>query len=220
MAAQTMVLIGAGSVVLIVISVVATVFLVNRTPSKPAAATTAAAKTPAALSPKIESTKEEAPITPIVIAAPIITPVRPSDPAAITPTPVVAAPSEIKPTIPKVTAPATATALRPTPSSAIEPDAKSSTVLTVSPAVPVASPVVPAAPATAADHTESIHAFLDAIRLKGVRATGADSRVLLNEHVYRLNDVVDRSLGLRLTKVESGKLTFTDANGVVYEKLY
>jgi hypothetical protein len=36
--------------------------------------------------------------------------------------------------------------------------------------------------------------------------------------VYRLNDVVDYTLGLRLTKVTADGLTFTDANGTTYVK--
>ena len=35
---------------------------------------------------------------------------------------------------------------------------------------------------------------------------------------YRVNDIVDRNLGVRLAKVESNALTFTDSNGVVYVK--
>jgi hypothetical protein len=40
----------------------------------------------------------------------------------------------------------------------------------------------------------------------------------MNDRVYRVNDLVDRNLGVRLTKVESGRLTFTDASGAVYSK--
>ena len=47
---------------------------------------------------------------------------------------------------------------------------------------------------------------------------GADSRVLINERVYRINDIVERTLGIRLIKVEPGILTFSDANGVTYAK--
>jgi hypothetical protein len=40
----------------------------------------------------------------------------------------------------------------------------------------------------------------------------------MNDRVYRLNDFVDRALGVRLTKVTRESLTFTDANGVTYVK--
>ena len=42
----------------------------------------------------------------------------------------------------------------------------------------------------------------------------------MNDRVYRVNDIVDRSLSLRLTKVEPGILTFTDANGMTYVKYF
>ena len=42
----------------------------------------------------------------------------------------------------------------------------------------------------------------------------------MNDRVYRVNDVVDRTLGVRLTKVSTDSLTFTDANGVTYVKYF
>ena len=65
---------------------------------------------------------------------------------------------------------------------------------------------------------ERVHAYLDAVRVTGVRASGPSSRVLLNEKVYRINDTVERSLSLKLTAVETDFLTFTDANGVEYQR--
>ncbi|HEX2851923.1 MAG TPA: hypothetical protein VHO24_01705 [Opitutaceae bacterium] len=223
MAAQTMVLIVAGSIVLVVLSVVATVFLINRPSAapKPAASTIASTKTSSTPEPRIEPTpikvepvKVEAPVTPIVIAA-SIAPVpekRSPEPIATPPSAMIAAaPVETKPAVAKSTPPASTP--RPVASAPSQPEAKVA-------AAPAAATPVPAEEPKLANHAESIHAFLDAIRLKGVRATGADSRVLMNEHVYRLNDLVDRSLGLRLTKVEAGKLTFTDAHGATYEKTF
>ncbi len=58
------------------------------------------------------------------------------------------------------------------------------------------------------------------MRILGVRSPGPDARVLIGERVYRLNDVVDRSLGLRLVKAEPGTLTFADAAGTLYKKNY
>ena len=42
----------------------------------------------------------------------------------------------------------------------------------------------------------------------------------MNERVYRVNDIVDRALGVRLTKVAVDSLTFSDANGVSYIKYF
>jgi hypothetical protein len=217
MAAQTMVLVGAGAVLLIVISVVATVFLVNRTPSKPVAPTTVmATKTPAlAPAPKIEPivTTPEAPtVAPFVITAAIPPAAEKRAeplPVALASGPAATTPAETRPPLAKAAPANTA------------PVASTHHASEIKPAASVAAPVPePTTTAGSANHGERVHAFLDAIRLKGVKASGADSRVLMNEHVYRLNDLVDRGLGLRLTKVEVGKLTFTDAAGVVYEKTY
>ena len=65
---------------------------------------------------------------------------------------------------------------------------------------------------------ERVSAFVDAVRVAGIRSSGNDSRVLMNDRVYRVNDVVDRALGVRLIKVASDSLTFADANGVTYVK--
>jgi len=46
----------------------------------------------------------------------------------------------------------------------------------------------------------------------------ADGRVLMNDRVYRVNDVVDRTLGIKLITVAVDTLTFADPNGVVYVK--
>jgi hypothetical protein len=40
----------------------------------------------------------------------------------------------------------------------------------------------------------------------------------MNDRVYRIGDVVDRDLGLRLVKVETRRLTFEDARGLSYPK--
>jgi hypothetical protein len=41
---------------------------------------------------------------------------------------------------------------------------------------------------------------------------------MINERVFRVNDIVDRGLSVRLTKVEANQLTFTDVNGFAYVK--
>ena len=83
------------------------------------------------------------------------------------------------------------------------------------PATPVAESSRPAAPGTG---DIRILTYVDAVRVAGIRSSGTDSKVLMNDRVYRLNDVVDYTLGLRLTKVTADGLTFTDANGTTYVK--
>lgn len=85
--------------------------------------------------------------------------------------------------------------------------------------VPIEPTPVPPKPASPPD--ERVHRYLDELHVTAVRVQpGNESRVMINERVYRVNDIVDRPLALRLTKVETDHLTFTDANGVDYVKYF
>lgn len=42
----------------------------------------------------------------------------------------------------------------------------------------------------------------------------------MNGQVFRVNELVDRKLGVRLLKVSVDSLTFADANGVTYVKYF
>ena len=44
----------------------------------------------------------------------------------------------------------------------------------------------------------------------------ADSKVMINDKVYRINDVVDRALGLKLSGIQADRLTFTDERGTAW----
>jgi Predicted membrane protein len=176
-------LIGAGAVALVVLSVVITVVFLNRTPepASPAPIAAASIPTPAA--------QIEAP--PPVIVAPAL--------------PQTASPTETEP--PAIT-------LEPEPSPEI------TTPLAVAPETPEPVPTTPSVAEPAAPSTAQVQALVDALRVTGIRSSGADSRVLMNERVYRVNDVVDRASGLKLVRVETDRLVFLDASGVTYEKVF
>jgi hypothetical protein len=103
-------------------------------------------------------------------------------------------------------------------------------VLTPAAAVPVAAAPAAADASSAsgqpvtvkrtktADADPRIIAFVDAIRVTGIRSSGSESKVLMNDKVFRVNDIVERLLNVRLTAVETDSLTFVDDNGVVYTK--
>jgi len=63
-----------------------------------------------------------------------------------------------------------------------------------------------------------ILAYLDALQIAGIRVSDTGSKVLMNDRVFRENEIVDHLLGLRLKKVESDNLTFVDERGVIYTK--
>jgi hypothetical protein len=95
-----------------------------------------------------------------------------------------------------------------------------------SPIIAAPEPIVAAAPIEIPPITPvrepelHIQLFVDAIRVMGVRSSGGESKVLMNDRVYRVNDIVDRKLVLKLVKVEPELLTFTDPNGMVYTKSF
>lgn len=58
---------------------------------------------------------------------------------------------------------------------------------------------------------------IESYRVAGIRASGSDPRVLMNDRVFRVNDMIDHVLGIRLTGVESDQLIFTDVEtGATY----
>jgi ribosome-associated protein YbcJ (S4-like RNA binding protein) len=188
--ANSLLLIGSGAVVLVVLSVVLTVVLSNRSaPSGlPASAATVAAvrPSPAVAPATAANTAVDSPPPPLT--PPVLTPPVVQAPAPVAPTPVAAAPIGSTPALP---------AAEPAPA-------------TVAPA-PAAGPGKP---------DERIARLVEALKVTGIRSSGAESRVLMNDRVYRVNDTVERTLGVKLTKVEADQLTFADDNGLVYVKSF
>ena len=82
------------------------------------------------------------------------------------------------------------------------------------------APVINVAPLVAATPDEQVQALIDKMRVTGVRTSASGSKVLMNDHIVRLNDLVDRDSGLRLVKIEDGTLTFKDKQGATYTKSY
>lgn len=64
----------------------------------------------------------------------------------------------------------------------------------------------------------AIQAYIDDLAIAGVRSSGNDSRVLMNDKVYRVDDYVNREFGLVLTEVEANRLTFRDQAGNEYRR--
>jgi hypothetical protein len=85
--------------------------------------------------------------------------------------------------------------------------------------VPPPRPTPPPAPAAPTTHPK-ISDFVEALRISVVRLTPTDPKVVLNGQVFRSNDVVDRSLNVRLIKIEAARLVFKDINGFEYIKAY
>jgi hypothetical protein len=170
---QTLILIGAAAIVLIVVSVVLTgMFMTGKPAAKP---TAVASPTPTTLAQAAAKIIIEAPV--IAVAVP-------------TPAPTVAV---VKPT--------------PTP------------VPVVVQAAETAAPA-PKAPDTSQGHMDEMQAIVDAFHISGVRTAGAESKALVDGHIYKLNDIVDKKSGLRLVKVDVDHLTFTDRDGNTFVRTF
>lgn len=206
---QTTILLGAGAIVLIVLSVVITVFFINR--PKPETSAPAVAKA-APVAPPAEGTP------PPTVTAPVITP------PVVTPPPLAAAPVTAAPAAPTPAAPtpaAPAAAVPPTETAAAAAPLAAAKLPPTETLAPTTEPARPAETSPASGKAdERVMAFVDSIRVTGIRSSGDGSRVLMNERVYRVNEIVERTLGVRLIKVASDSLTFADANGVTYVKFF
>ena len=191
MTKQTMILIGAAAVALVVVSVVATgVFVTSRPPPKPAEPAPIAAAPMAAAKPEPSVSVAVQLPSVAVIAAPKVAAPAPTPTPAPTAAPVVV----VQPVVAQATAPVART-----------PE-------------PTAAPAAASAPAES--KADRIQAFIDALQISGARAAGADSKALVNGHVFKLNDVLDKALGLRLKQVDADHLTFVDSAGDTYVKSY
>jgi hypothetical protein len=200
----------AGAAVLVAGSVLATVYLLRQ--HEPASSPIVVASTPSAAvaAAPTSAPAHAAPPTTMIpreTSRPAVVPTKEAPIVVVLPPPSKAPASESRPTGPTPVA---------TPGST---PAAPPAAIPETPAAPSVGehPVAPPAPATARPDPRA-QTWVDTVRVTGIRPSGADSKVLMNERVYRVNDVVERALGLRLTEVAADRLTFTDANGIVYTR--
>jgi hypothetical protein len=135
---------------------------------------------------------------------------------------------------PAIVAKATPATVEPTPTGATTTPASAPYVLPVAPpptpvaarAVPVeAKPVVPPpepeAPKPVVPALKLLPkaiAYIEALHVAGIRASTTDSKVLMNDRVYRVGDTVEHQLGLKLAEITSSSLTFEDERGARYTR--
>ncbi|MGA2016203.1 MAG: hypothetical protein ABSH26_04550 [Opitutaceae bacterium] len=193
MSAQTLVLLAAGAVTLIVASVVITgILITGRLEPRAAAVATPLPATPAPKPP---------PVVVVQVPRPADLPVAPVRQPA--PQPPTAAP------VAQAAPPAAAAA---------EPAAR---VAAAEPAPRPAAAEAPKTPATPPpSRGDQVQSFVDGLRVTGVRAAGSDSKALVDGHIYRVNDFLDRALGVRLVQVDPDHLTLVDSQGVTYIKSF
>ena len=145
--------------------------------------------------------------TPAPAVQPVIVPAIATAPSVAT----VATPVHIEAVLPP---------LPPAPAPSPVPVVQTPIAVTTPPAPAPASIVHPHPPTNPSKPVSNpaVYIFLDALRVTGVRMSGEDSKVIMNDRIVRLNDYVDRTLGLRLTNVTPSSLVFTDDAGFEYTK--
>jgi len=212
---QSIVVLATVGIALFVVCVVVSVIWINRpAPTKPLPAKSAVTKT-----------ASEAP-TPAPIVVPLAGGAKTAEPVVATVT-VPTAPAVGKPALAQLPAAATAAPTMSSARSAPVSDLASSSRTDESPTAPrelapsfarAADPVPSPTAPNSGKFDERIQALVDGFRVAGIRASGTGSKVLLNEKVFKINDVVDRTNSLRLTQVANDRLTFTTPDGVTYVK--
>lgn len=85
---------------------------------------------------------------------------------------------------------------------------------------PVAPKVEPAVKTPAGPPKMDIKGitYIETLRVTGIRASATDSKVLMNDRVFRVGNIVEHSLGLKLTEITANSLTFEDEQGARYTR--
>ncbi|MDI1320326.1 MAG: hypothetical protein PSW75_09070 [bacterium] len=81
-------------------------------------------------------------------------------------------------------------------------------------------PAQPASPAPVGKLDNKAITYIENLRVAGIRASATDSKVLMNDRVYRLGDTVERELGLKIVGITSSSLTFENEAGARYTRTF
>lgn len=159
------------------------------------------------------ATRPPTPVTVPPAPAPELV-ITPTPAPAPTPAPVPAPVVEVKlPVIPRPTPPPA-----PSPTPAPAPAPVVAHTPTPAPAPVVVAPVTPGPRVPTAN--PQVYEFLEKLRIAGIRVSPTDPKVIMNDRVFRLNDIVDRATQLRLQRINADNLIFVDASGFEYKKSF
>jgi hypothetical protein len=61
-----------------------------------------------------------------------------------------------------------------------------------------------------------ILAFVDSLRVRGIRISNGEAKVLMNDKVYKTGEIVNHPMNLKLSEVSSDGLLFEDVQGNTY----
>jgi hypothetical protein len=97
-----------------------------------------------------------------------------------------------------------------------QPEPRVETPKPAAPAPVVAEPPKPAEPAAKLE-PRAIQ-YIENLRVTGIRASATDSKVLMNDRVYRIGHTVEHEMGLKLVGITATSLTFEDERGGRYTR--
>jgi hypothetical protein len=162
-------------------------------PASPRPATSAPAFTlPVASKPE--------PVAPATVAG-VADPGLPASSRPVATTPAPASPTGADPRVSPFKA-----AASPRPATAPEP--------------PDAKPQIPVSAAPPPKLEPRAIQFIENIKVAGIMARPTDSKVLMNDRVYRIGSLVEAEMGLTLVGITANSLTFEDGNGGRYTRTF
>lgn len=87
-------------------------------------------------------------------------------------------------------------------------------------AAPVVQPAaeLPAPPKPAGRLEPRAIQYIENLKVAGIRISGNDSKVLMNDRVYRVGNTIEHEMGLKLIGITANSLTFEDEQGGRYTR--
>lgn len=116
-----------------------------------------------------------------------------------------------------VVAPSTPAASPKTPAPVVQTETPKPVATTAAPVTAKPEPVKPAAPTKL--EPKAIM-FIESLKVVGIRASTTDSKVLMNDRVYRIGNTVEHEMGIKLTGITANSLTFEDERGGSYTRTF
>jgi len=204
-----------GGIALVLISIGVTLSIMNAPidPVNPTIANVAA--------PKPVAKRQAAVSPPAPAPQPITSPTPTATPAldeATTPPAVVATPAS-----PQTAAEIPAIVSLPvaTPVATATPPSATPAPTTAAPAPAAALPPLYAPrPPAPVNPTARVQNFVNRLRVTGIRLSDKGTKVILGDRLFTIGEIVDTNLELRLIKAEPNVLTFADATGKTYIKIF
>ncbi len=199
---NTVVYVVCGAVVLVALSVAATVYLLRDQPAAPVVASAPAptpAKAPTATPP---------PIGP-----------APASQVAASPQAAIPAPAEtVAPTKAPASNPVAAVNPHPDPEPIVFAPRPPDGGATPAAEAPATEPATNSRGIEIPKPNPRVRTIIERFRITGIRLSA--KKVIINERLFAEGDVVEPAIDLRLTKIEKDLLTFVDSTGLVYYKRF